>query len=153
MPPGRICKLTPKLRNEIAASVADGNYVETAAALHGVSKDTIYRWLKRGARERQRLEKKPSLKPKKKEAMYRLFSDAIEKARAEAEENDLRIIGDASKTQWQAAAWRLERRNYRRWGRRQLIEHTGEDGAPIETKVNVVEMEFYGKPEKEDGEG
>lgn len=134
---GRPTKLTAKLREAICQSLRVGNYVETAAAANGISKDTLYRWLKRGAREKQRLDKSKKARPKKAERPYVLFSDAVKKAEAIAETRDVANIGLASKDQWQASAWRLERKYPKRWGRKQQLEHVGEGGGPIKSEKKV----------------
>lgn len=92
---GRPTSLTPAVQRTIVRHLKTGAYVETAAAAAGVSKDTLYEWLKRGAKE-------PG-------SPYRAFSDAVEKAMADAELDAVRTIDEAGKTQWQARAWRLER--------------------------------------------
>lgn len=109
----------------IVQAVRAGNYIETAAAYAGVAKSTLYDWMKRGARERQRLERNPKARAKKSEAPYVEFSNAIQKALAESEMFDVATIGRASRDNWQAAAWRLERKFPERWGRKERIEHEG----------------------------
>jgi len=96
--------------------------METAAAYAGISKDTLYAWLKRGQREKEKKEKDPSYEIPKYERQFVRFSDAVEKALAEAEMRDVMIIYEASKEQWQAAAWRLERKFPDRWGRKLSVE-------------------------------
>jgi len=43
---------------------------------------------------------------------------AVEKAQAGAEMTSIALINRASEMQWQAAAWRLERKHPDRWGRK-----------------------------------
>lgn len=119
---GRKTKLTPELQNKICDAIRMGNYIETAAAYAGVNKTTLYDWLKRGARERERVEKNPSAKIKKSEAPFVEFSNAVEKALADAEVRDVLIIANAAKENWQAAAWRLERKFPERWGRKDKVQ-------------------------------
>lgn len=104
---GRPTKLTPELQRTIVTAITGGNYIETAAAMAGVNKDTLYHWFRLGA-------KSPGI--------YRVFSDAVEKALAQAETRDVLLIGRAAETQWQAAAWRLERKFPQRWGRRDHLK-------------------------------
>ncbi len=106
---GRPSKLTPELQEKIVTAIRAGNYIETAAAYAGVSKDTLYAWLKRGGREVSA--KSP----------YHRFSDAVEKALADAEMRDVLLIGKAAEENWQAAAWRLERKFSDRWGRKDHV--------------------------------
>jgi hypothetical protein len=95
-----------------------GNYIETAAAYAGIHKTTLYDWLKKGANS--------------KSGKYREFSNAVDKAMAEAEIRDVALIAQAAKENWQAAAWRLERKYPARWGRKTQHEVTGKDGKPVE---------------------
>jgi hypothetical protein len=111
-------KLTPEVQQKIVDSLRMGNYIETASAYAGINKTTLYDWLKRGARENR--------------GKYRVFSNAVEKAMAEAEMRDVALIAQAAKENWQAAAWRLERKYPARWGRKTQHEVTGKDGNPVE---------------------
>ena len=103
---GSTPKLTNKLIQEIVNYIKMGSYVETAAAAAGISKDTFYRWLKNA--------KKEDASP-----LERKLSDAVEKALAIAELRDLDVIDRATQgpNGWKAAAWRLERKSPKKWGR------------------------------------
>jgi len=99
---GRPTSLTPAVAETIIDAMCGGNYMETAAALAGISVATLRNWLRAGRRGES-----PELAD---------FAQAIARARAVAEVRDLERIGrDPS---WQSAAWRLERRHPKRWGRR-----------------------------------
>ena len=105
-------ELNPELQIRIVTYIQAGAYVETSAAAAGICKDTFYDWLKRGAAG---------------EIPFKGFSDAVQKAAAEAEVRDLAIIDKAARGgTWQAAAWKLERRNPKAWGRRTVIERPGD---------------------------
>jgi len=118
---GRKTKLTRKVQNAICASIRGGNYVEVSAQAAGITPQTLRNWMKRGEEEG--------------EGPYFEFFEAVQKAKAEAQMKMVSIIEDASIDSWQAAAWWLERTDYKRWGRkdRAQVEHTGKDGGPIET--------------------
>lgn len=120
----RPCKLTDEIQDKIASAIKAGNYMETAAAYAGVNKDTFYEWLKKGARS-------------KTNNKFRRFSDAIEKALADAEVRDVLLIGKAAEKEWTAAAWRLERKFPRKWGRMERHELTGAEGGPIEVAPGI----------------
>lgn len=107
--------LKPNICDDIIKAVRMGNYLETAAAYAGITKETLFAWLRRGAKE----DKGP----------FKDFSDSITKGLAEAEMLDLGRIQEASKTNWQAAAWKLERRNPNRWGRKDRTPVTPEEEA------------------------
>jgi len=99
---GRPTSLTPEVAEIIVDAMRAGNYAETAACLAGISVATLRNWLRDGRR---------NLSPELAE-----FARSVAQARAIAEVRDLEKIGrDPS---WQAAAWRLERRHPKRWGRR-----------------------------------
>jgi hypothetical protein len=97
-------KLTPEVHDRIVAAVRAGNYIETAAAFAGISKETLYQWLKSGARADS--------------GPLREFVDAVHQALAAAEVRDITLIGKAAEKNWQAAAWRRERMAPQRWGMR-----------------------------------
>lgn len=116
----RPTKLNAEIQTRIVAFLGAGAYVETAACAAGVSKQTLYTWLRRGADGDRR---------------YAGFLDAVEKAQSEADLRDLKTIREAAQSGiWQAAAWRLERRHPEQWGRRR-VEVTGEDGGPVDVEV------------------
>lgn len=130
-PTGRPCQLTPEMQDEICKYIRAGNYIETAAKLVGLSKVTIYDWLNRGNRTNEK--------------KFVSFLNAVKKAEGEAEARDVALIGRAAMEQWQAAAWRLERKHYHRWGRKQMVEHSGPDGQPVKVqkiKIGDQEIEF-----------
>ncbi len=132
----RPTKLTPQLQAKICDAIRVGCYVETAAAYCGISKDTFYRWLRQGA--------------KAKSGIYKDFSDAVEKAMADAEFRDVMIISNAATSDWKAAAWKLERRAPERWGRRDRvsadIEHSGSVTNRQEHEVHI-KQEITSDPE------
>jgi hypothetical protein len=111
--------ISEEICNKIIKAIELGSYVETAAAFAGISKQTFYNWLKKGARSKTGLEA--------------TLVDAVQKAMASSELRDLSRIEKAAESGiWQAAAWRLERKFPNRWGRKERIEHSGPDGAPIQ---------------------
>lgn len=102
---GQPTKLSPAVQEKICDAIRAGNYIETSASYAGVDKQTLYNWLKWGARDGK--------------GAFWEFSKAVERAMADAEVRDVALIGRAASTGvWQASAWRLERRYPLRWGRR-----------------------------------
>jgi hypothetical protein len=100
-------KLTEEIQEKIVEAVRQGNYIEAVSAAAGISKTSVYLWLKRGANQ--------------KAGKYHQFSNAVRQAMAESEMKSLFQIDKAADVHWQAAAWRLERRFPRRWGRKKYI--------------------------------
>ena len=111
---GRPTKLTPDVQDRIVRLLRAGNYIETAAAFCDIDKPTLYAWLKRGNRQRK--------------GIFREFLNAVDAAQAEAEIRDLEVI--RKEGAWQGAAWRLERKFPRRWGRHDRLD-IGELPKPV----------------------
>lgn len=88
------------------ASLADGNYRETAIKVAGMSKQTLYNTIKRAEAG---------------DVAAMAFVDAMEKAEAQAEAEIVRNVRTASKLPqfWAAGMTLLERKNPEKWGRRQ----------------------------------
>lgn len=146
---GRPIKLTDEVHTQIINAIRAGNYMETAAQVAGINKDTLYAWLRRGARAKQGNAENED------DYLFVSFSDSVEKALAESESIALaQIVKAANDGQWQAAAWRLERRFPDKWGRkdRHDIRHSGmvahsemsaEDAEDYHRSV----AKFFGTPE------
>jgi len=138
---GRNCKLTPEVQERIVAAVRAGAYREIAARLGNIHEATLRQWLKDGR------EAKTGLK--------HAFHEAVKKAEAEWEEEQVEAIRETAKggqllnrttterkggqvvvsetytrPEWTARAWLLERKAYERWGRKQLLEVSGSDKGP-----------------------
>lgn len=121
----------PKVKLLLQALQA-GNYVETACAYAGLAVSTVYLWLDRGNKEKQRIAQ--GGQPDPKEATYLEISEAIEKARANAVVANVAVIQQAARSgTWQAAAWWLERSMPQQFGRRIQAEVTG--------KISVDDLE------------
>ncbi len=114
--------LTPELIDTILKFVASGSYFETAATAAGVPRPTFYYWLKQS--------NNPKANP-----IYKEFRIKLEKAAAEAELKDILRIAQASQSQWQAAAWRLERRYPDRWGKVEKHNVSGEQKVTFVTQI------------------
>lgn len=113
----RSTKLTPELQKKIVTVIRLGHYIETAAAYAGISKQTIYNWMRKGAREES--------------GIYRDFHDQVTMALAESEIRDLGYIEKAAKKgSWQAVAWKLSRRFPTRWGKNTILDSLPEGGQP-----------------------
>lgn len=78
----------------ILEATSKGHTKDMAAHYAGVDPSTLHRWIKLG---------------KQGEKPYRAFYRKFERARAEGALSLLDTIKEASRTQWQAAAWLLER--------------------------------------------
>ena len=120
---GRPTKLTPEVQDKIVTALRAGNYQETAARYAGIAEPTFYEWMARGKSE-------PG-------SIYSEFAEAVEKAKADAEVRDVALIDRAAADgNWQAAAWKLERKFPNRWGRVNRTEVTGADGGALKVEID-----------------
>jgi len=123
--------LTPETHRTIVAALQAGTYLDTAASVAGINRDTLREWLKRGAREARRRE--AGKKAARAEDRYVAFSAAVKKALAMFELAAISGIRNAGQNQWQALAWLLERRMPHRYGR--------QDRPPVEDDLELREDE------------
>ena len=126
-------------------ALAAGNFLCTAAHLSGLSKQTVYNWIKRGEAG---------------EHPYDQFLDAYQKASAVAEVAAVaavRAAGAAGPEYWLASQTFLERRFPERWTRRQdrepgppviVVGATRDHLAAVERQVRVVEARAQPADEK-----
>jgi len=111
----RPTKRTPEREARLIEALRAGNTRRASCAYAGIDQDTLANWLRR----------------------WSDFSDAVEKAEADAEIRNVAIIQKAASETWQAAAWWLERKKKRDWSNR--LELTGEDGAPVRIAVRFAD--------------
>ena len=130
----RKTSLTPEIAEALIEVLKRGNYMTTAADFVGVTPQTVYNWLKRG----DELKDHPDENLSETERMFVDFFEGVKNATAWAEVNALDTIRSASATNWQAAAWFLERKAPDRFGRVQRTEISGPGGEAIE--INAVEV-------------
>jgi hypothetical protein len=139
---GKPTLLNPELQDRIVELIRLGNYSEDAAGAVGIGRTTFFLWMARGKAEAERLKLIPNAKPIELETPYVEFMNAVEKARDEATARNVAIIQkSASNGTWQAAAWWLERTRQNTYGRKERIEHTGQDGDPVKMVVEVGDLE------------
>lgn len=117
----RPTKLTPEVKERISQAILMGATYELAAQYGGVSYDTFNEWMKRGAGAT--------------EGEFSEFFEAIKSAEGKAVVGWLaKIEKAATGGNWQAAAWKLERRYPRDYGR-QVHEHSTDEDKPFIVKV------------------
>lgn len=96
-PKGRKSKFTTPVKDRIIEALRAGTTYEIAAQYAGISRSTLFEWIKKGEKEE--------------DTAYRTFYDNIKKAEAEGAVVHLGTIAQASSKDWKAAAWILERRH------------------------------------------
>lgn len=129
---GRKTKLTKELTDEIVKRIRAGNYIKVACQAVGISHTAYFDWIKKG---------EEGIEP------YDEFLYAVKKAEGEAHVNYVAIIASQAPTQWQAAAWWLERKFPDKWGRKEKIEI---DKQQVSVKeIEAIEARFSKIPAKE----
>jgi len=112
-------------------ALRQGNHLEVAAALGGLSREDVYKWMKRGLAEP--------------EGDYGQFAKDVKAAMAEAEVRSVQVIAEAAERDWKAAAWMLERRAPARWGRpsQESVDLTAERQRMLERlQGSLTEQEY-----------
>jgi hypothetical protein len=107
-------KLTPERLAAICDAIRAGVRPEIAAVYNGVGARSYYRWMQLG-------------RAADADPIYAEFVSAVELALAEWEARDVLLIGEAAKSDWHAAAWRLERRLPKVYGKRERHEIANAD--------------------------
>lgn len=109
---GRREKYGPEIVKALAEAITLGLSQKRACEAAGISYDTFRRWT----------HSKPG------------FRDAMRKAETDFIGRNLAMIAAASLRTWQAAAWLLERRFPKEWGKVETIKASIRDGEESETK-------------------
>lgn len=116
-------KLTPQRQEMILECLRKGYSMQATAALTGIAKSTIYRWLRKAREGNEK---------------YTEFLLAMETAAAEFEVEAVDAIVEAGKKgSWQAYMTLLERKHPERWGKRTVTRHEGHEGGPVEFSLNM----------------
>ncbi len=134
-------KLTSDVQKRIADAVALGSTYELAAQYGGISYDCFNNWMIRGRTELVRMDQ-PRTQPRDEEAIYVQFFQAVKDAEGRAVVGWLaKIERAANDGHWQAAAWKLERRYPREYGRTFVNQEiSGPDGGPIQVREVTIEV-------------
>lgn len=118
--------LTDEMIERVGKIIEIGAYVETACEASGLQSYQYHNYMRQAEAELKRLEKggKPNNRYERRIRFYK----RIKKALADAEHSLLRIIVRSSieKSNWQAAAWILERSRPQRWGKKSEYNVTTE---------------------------
>lgn len=117
---GRPSKLTPEVQKRITDAIRVGATYELAAQFGGVAYNTFNEWMKAGADANS--------------GRFYEFYESVKKAEGEGAIKWLAVIDKAATEQWQAAAWKLERRYPHSYGR-SVTEVTGKDGEALTIKL------------------
>jgi hypothetical protein len=131
---GRKTLLTKELSELVVKGFLMGNYATVVADYAGITYATLRNWLIRG----EELSQIEDRELTEEEQLFVEFFFEVKKAKAVSEMKSLEVIRQASQTQWQAAAWYLERTASDRWGKVTRTEITGADGGAIEINAEAL---------------
>jgi hypothetical protein len=167
--------LTPQVLEDVRRLLPTCLYIETVADFIGLDRTTVRKWLKRGGKEHQRVSRNKRARIRQAEALFVELFLTYKKALAEGLIYDLGIIKKAAADQavtdasgatvavrpgqWQAAAWRAERRFPDQWGRKDTVvtsdvsqrELDAEIERELERLVEARQAEAAGEPAPQDG--
>lgn len=122
----RPTKFTPETVARLLKAVRAGLPYHLAAEAAGISETTFYEWQRgefpRGADK----------------ALKAQFSEELTRARGESALRLMALISSAAPDDWRAAAWILERRFPKDFGRH-VLELTGEHGGPVQVEVQALQ--------------
>lgn len=110
---GRKTKYNPYTVQKIAKYLSEGNNQVDSAQLSGISHETFYQWIK----------------------LYPEFSDIVNEALAQSKAVLIKRIRDASKHNWQAGSWLLERRYPQEYALKSVTEHIGKIDNQITIRI------------------
>ena len=141
MPKKGTIRLSDTRIKAICKAVKNGNTYRAACALTGTPESTFFSW----TREAHRIVEADAAKTKgrrrrrtERDRVLVKFLKALQKADAEAETRNILIIQTAAQQHWTAAAWWLERRKPRDYGRKVMYEPTRvAEGEPVKTPAEL----------------
>ena len=115
-------KFSPELAMKVVKFVSAGCFIETAAGAAGLSKNTLYEWMRIGENRKD---------PRSTEEL-RAWKKLLDEAAATAEARAVSGIQEAGAGgAWQAYAWFLERKYPDRWRARTSNEVTVKNGTTL----------------------
>ncbi len=126
MPGARPTKFTKETTDRLFAAIRAGLPYHLAADAAGISETTFYEWQRgefpRGSDKELRAQ----------------FSEELTRARGSSAARLITIINTAAPTDWRAAAWILERRFPKDFGKA-VLEVTGGDGGPLQVEMATLQ--------------
>jgi len=121
-PKGRPSKFTKPRKERIIKAIAAGCTYEMAADYAGISRTTLWGWLKKGEDPKERA--------------YSTFLNNVKSAEIEGAMVHLGTITEASAKDWKASAWMLERRH----GYSKDRQNTQPEQEQVEMPDNTLEL-------------
>lgn len=105
----RTSKLTSELIEQICAFIENGNTNKDACYMVGISEATLYNWIAKASKLKKQTPDN---------AIYFELLESLKRAEARFRAYHISVINNASRRNWQASAWMLERRYPNEYGRK-----------------------------------
>ena len=133
-------KFSKERQDAFVTAISAGCTYQIACGAARIVYMTYRDWMRKGELELQALA--ASGEEVDELPQYAAFYLAVKQAEQEHAARMLAFINTAAANPqtWQAAAWMLERRHVREYGR-QITETVGKDDGPIQKKITVIEIE------------
>jgi hypothetical protein len=123
-PAGRPPKYNdPVVLDALFKSLFEGASIKASCNSAGIDRSTITKWCNQAKAGNEK---------------YFKFFNGYKKARADLEISLVNDIRTAAKTQWQAAAWLLERLMPKRYGRRNVIDLNAQNKVTVDDPQKIV---------------
>ena len=122
--------LTDEAKAALLTGLKTGVPIPVAAAAANLSRSTVNSWLVNGRKAKAKLERNERITPYEAECV-----DLLTEANTIYEGVHLLLAGrvlEASRDDWRAATWMLQRRHPETWGGPERLEISGPGGNPIE---------------------
>lgn len=131
--PGRKCKLTPSLINEIEDLIKQGYTVRDTCACIDINEATFYDWINKG---NDAITSDDEL-TKSENGLFIELNKTLKKADSERKNSLKAKIERHGNKSWQAIAWLLERSYPNEFGQR--LQETTRDETPLAINITVTD--------------
>ena len=121
--PGRPSKLEPQYVDQFLRALRMGNYRQVSAEWAGLGYRTVCEWMDKGKTD-------PDSK-------YGVFRRQVIEAERSAEIQMVGLLIKGAQSNAKHAVDFLERKFPKRWGKKENVEVSGKDGAPLPVVINL----------------
>lgn len=119
--------------------------MDMIAAASGISRRTLFNWLKRGRKVRALREEDPDAQISRWDDAYLEFLEEFEEKELEIKKKHYDRIDDAGADNWTASAWILERLWPGEFSLKQVVRHEGEVKEDIQVSLNIEKPDHGGR--------
>ena len=139
-------KLTAELQNKLCAHIADGMNISATCAAVGISRKTLYNWLKKGeAEESERYTDFYSAYQLAVQSSYQVLlrqvldHDSVVRTELDADGNVTKVVRTETRS-WRQAAWLLEKRFPHLFGEETESASTSAETPPLPNYTALIAL-------------